>query len=92
MLSPTPQALDHWRLRRRRLRRWFWTYLLVAALGAFLFVRGFHSPDPYYFAILLLIPLLALRQAWKTDREIVACERHIRETEPIIPLKEKPND
>jgi hypothetical protein len=81
---PTQQALDQWQLQRTRLRRWFWIYLLISAIGAFFFVRSFRSPDPYTFALLLLIPLIGLRQAWWTDRQIVACDRHIRENRPII--------
>jgi hypothetical protein len=81
---PTQQGLDQWRLQRQRLRRWFWIYLLISAIGAFSFVQSFRSPDPYAFALLLLIPLMGLRQAWRTDRQIVACDRHIRENQPII--------
>ncbi len=84
VLTPTPQALNQWRLQRQRLRRWFWIYLLISAIGAFFFVRAFRSPDPYMFAVLLLIPLIGLRQAWRTDRQIVECDRHIRENQPII--------
>jgi len=87
--TPTQQGLDQWYLRRRTLRRWFWVYLLISAIGAFLFVRSFRSPNPYEFALFLLIPLIALRQAWRMDRQIVACDRHIRENQPMIASKEK---
>ncbi len=85
---PTQQALDQWLRHRRTLRRWFWIYLLITAISAFFFLRSFRAPDPFGFAILLTIPLICLRQAWKTDRQIVACDRHIRQYEPIIQSKE----
>jgi uncharacterized membrane protein len=68
------------------LRRWWWIYLLISVAGAILFIRNFQARDPYSFAILLLIPLLALRQAWRTDRQISACDHHIRQiTSPVVP-------
>jgi hypothetical protein len=84
MAEITGQGLEYWMQHRKRLRRWFWLYLLISAIGAFFFVRSFRFPDPYTFALLLLIPLIGLRQAWRTDRQIVACDRHIRENQPII--------
>jgi hypothetical protein len=86
MPVPTEQALDPWRRRRSRLRWRWWVYLSIAIVGAVVFVRNFRTPDPINFAIFLLIPLLALRQAWKTDRQIALCDRRLRE--PIIESKE----
>jgi integral membrane sensor domain MASE1 len=86
MPIPTPQALAHWRFRRSRLRLWWWIYLLISVAGAILFIRNFQARDPYTFAILLLIPLLALRQAWKTDRQITLCDQHLKA--PMIESKE----
>jgi hypothetical protein len=84
---PTAQGIDQWLIRRRSLRRWFWIYLATAAIGATLFIRNFQSGDPYLFAVFLLISLLALRQSWRTDRQIVECDKHM----PIITeSKEKP--
>jgi apolipoprotein N-acyltransferase len=86
--TPTQQGIDQWTHRRRRLRGWFWVYLLISIVSAILFVRSFQSRDPYIFAILLAIPLFSLRQAWRMDRQIVDCDKHIRA--PIITeIKEK---
>jgi len=82
MLAPTQQGLDRWRFRRRRLRRWWWGYLVVSMAGLIAFVKSSETHDPYLFAVLLSIPLIGLRQAWRVDRQIVECEKHIRE--PII--------
>jgi hypothetical protein len=83
---PTTQGIDQWLIRRRNLRRWFWIYLAIAAIGALLFIRNFQSGDPYLFAIFLLISLLSLRQAWRMDRQIVECDKHMP---MIIEYKEK---
>jgi len=89
VLIQTEQGLNEWRLRRHQLRRWFWIYLAIAATSAVLFILSFQSRDPYIFAILLAIPLISLRQAWRMDRQIVECDKHIRA--PIITeIKEKP--
>ena len=82
VIAPTPQALEQWQLLRSKLRRWFWVYLIVAIISAIVFIRSFHTRDPYVFAILVTIPLISLRQAWRMDRQIVECEKHIRA--PII--------
>ncbi len=87
-MHPTPQAIQQWHHQRRRLRRWFWVYLSVSAIGAIFFLRDFPPRDPYTFALLFLIPLLGLRQAWRMDRQIVLCDKRLRETEPMIPSKE----
>jgi hypothetical protein len=87
----TAQGLEYWKIRRATLRRWFWVYLCIAAIGAFFFVRSFRAPDPYGFAMLLLIPLVSLRQAWKMDRQIVACDAQIRSALPTIGPEDKPS-
>jgi apolipoprotein N-acyltransferase len=82
--TTTPQGREYWLALRRQNRRWFWVYLLIAVGGTIVFVRSFPPRDPYSFAILLLIPLLALRQAWRSDRQISLCDRQL----PIIGQKE----
>jgi apolipoprotein N-acyltransferase len=85
MSSTTPQGREYWFALRRHHRRWFWVYLLIAILGTIVFVRSFPPRDPYSFAVLLLIPLLALRKAWRSDRNIALCDRQL----PIIDQQEK---
>ncbi len=69
----------------------------MAAISAVFFIRNFRAPDPYLFAVLLLIALISLRQAWKTDRLITICDSHCKAAtpgrgdaipEPIIRSKE----
>jgi peptide-methionine (S)-S-oxide reductase len=88
MPQVTEQGRDHWVSNRRNLRAWWWGYLFFACVGAAVFVSSFQTRDPYLFAILLLIPLLALRQAWRIDRQIVASNQHLRDNAPIITNKE----
>lgn len=82
MPIPTEQGLEQWRFRRRRLRRWWWVYLTISVAGLIAFIKNCESSDPYLFAVLLCIPLIGLRQAWRIDRQIVECDKHIHE--PII--------
>ena len=56
-------------------------------MSAAVFIHNFQTRDPYLFAILAIIPLLSLRQAWRTDRQIVLCDRRAREVEPTIELQ-----
>jgi peptide-methionine (S)-S-oxide reductase len=86
MSALTTQGRDHWQFRRRRLRFWFWVYLLIALFGSLYFIHSFQTRDPYVFAILIAIPLFALRQAWRMDRQIVQCDSHL--FLPIIQTKQ----
>jgi peptide-methionine (S)-S-oxide reductase len=85
MTTPTEQGRHRWRREMDRLRWWWWFYLALALAGTTLFLRSLHTPDPYLFAVLLLISLLSLRQAWRIDREIRRCKAS---TEPRITDKE----
>jgi apolipoprotein N-acyltransferase len=80
MPPTTTQGREYWIALRRKTRWRFWVYLLIAIGGTVVFVRSFPPRDPYSFAVLLLIPLLALRQAWRSDRRIALCDRQL----PII--------
>ncbi len=75
----TDQGIATWHRLRRRLRRQWWGYLVVALVGTFWFVRDMPPREPVGFAVLLLIPIVSLRQAWKVDRQIVACNVRIVE-------------
>jgi hypothetical protein len=79
MPAPTPDGLLKWRSHRRSLRRWWWFYLAIAVTGGVWFIRNLTVGEPDFFAVMLLIPLIALRQAWKTDRQIVECDRRLNE-------------
>ena len=69
-------------------QRWFWAFFLLAAGSAYLFVHQHDTLDTYGFVVLLMIPFLSLRQAWKMDRQIAACDRHLREAAAIMLDKE----
>jgi hypothetical protein len=77
MDQPSADATLKWREYRNALRRRWWMYALIAVAGAAWFVHNLQTGEPNLFAVLLLIPLIALRQAWKTDRQIVACDRRM---------------
>jgi hypothetical protein len=62
-----------------RLNRRWWFYIGVAVFGAILFWHNRRTDEPTIFAMLALIPLLALRGAWKSDRKIVAMKREMME-------------
>ena len=47
--------------------RW-WVWTAIAIVFTVLFCRGLPYRDPVTFALLLLVPLLALRQAWRSAR------------------------
>jgi hypothetical protein len=82
-----------WESHRKTLRRRWWFYAVVAAAGAAYFIRNLETGEPNLFAVLLLIPLLAIRQAWKTDRQIVACDRLPTATanlQPDLPRRSGP--
>jgi peptide-methionine (S)-S-oxide reductase len=91
VLTITPQGYEQWVRRRGRLRRWFWVYLGLGVVGSGVFLHGFGGRDPYIFAILLAIPLISLRQAWRMDRQIVVCDERLRRlvAEPIIDPKQE---
>ncbi len=58
---------------RRRLR-WRWAgWVWGAVLGTALFCRGLPYHDGLSFAVLLLFPVVCLRQAWRADRLLRAC-------------------
>ena len=61
-------GVDPWDRLGRRLRVQFWLWTTVAVLGTALFCRGLPYHDGVTFAVLLLVPLLTLRQAWRADR------------------------
>jgi hypothetical protein len=61
----------------------WWLYLVVGLVGTFWFIRDLPPRDPLVFAVLLLIPLLSLRQAWKIDRQIVACDARLTNLGPV---------
>ena len=64
--------------RRRRLHGWAW--LAAAGVGTVLFCRGLPYHDGLSFAVLLLIPIACLRQAWRADRQLRACEAGLQST------------
>jgi uncharacterized membrane protein len=75
----TEQGADHWRkLRRKLVRAWF-IYLLLSIASGWLFLHNIKTDEPYVFGVLGLIPLLCLRQAWKTDRLIKKIDVEIKQ-------------
>jgi hypothetical protein len=62
-----------------RLNRQWWMYIGLTIFGAILFWHNRRTDEPTIFALLALIPLLALRGAWKSDRKIVAMKRKATE-------------
>jgi hypothetical protein len=46
----------------------------LSIASGLLFVHNLAAPEPNILAILLVIPLLCLRSAWKLDRQIRACD------------------
>ena len=44
--------------------------MAVAVVGTVLFCRSFPYHDGVTFAVLLLVPLVGLRQAWRADRQL----------------------
>jgi hypothetical protein len=85
----TPQGREYWQHRRSQLRWRWWLCLGIAIIGAAFFVRSFPIRDPYAFAVLLLIPLIALRQAYRADRQIALCDKQL--AAPMIDSKENNN-
>jgi hypothetical protein len=73
------EGTRHWRQHRTRLRRLWWIYLIVGLFGTFWFIGDLPPRDPLVFAVLLLIPILSLWQAWKVDRQIVSCDARLAE-------------
>jgi hypothetical protein len=73
----TTEGIAHWQSLRGRLRRQWWIYFVVAVIGTFWFVRDFPPRDALGFAVLLLIPIISLRQAWKVARQIAACDARL---------------
>ena len=59
---------DPWLTFRRRLRWQWWAWTAGTAVGTAAFCHGLPYRDGLSFAVLLLLPLLCLRQAWRTDR------------------------
>jgi hypothetical protein len=49
--------------------------MALAVIGTVWFIRSLPPRDPMMFSVLLPIPLISLRQAWKIDRQIVACKK-----------------
>lgn len=79
MTDPESQSLHEWQACRRRARRSWLLSIAVAALGTLWFLRSYQRAEPTLFALLLLIPLLSLRAAWRHDRVIRACNARISE-------------
>jgi hypothetical protein len=73
MSNITSQGVEHWTHLRRRLRRQWWGYLVIGLIGTIFFIHDLPPHEPVGFAVLLLIPIISLRQAWRVDRQIVAC-------------------
>jgi peptide-methionine (S)-S-oxide reductase len=61
-------AVAPWLSLRRRLRVQWWAWAAAAGVGTIVFCRGLPYHDALPFAVLLLVPLLCLRQAWRADR------------------------
>ncbi len=77
MTEAQAQALVTWqRLRRRTYRSWFLN-ILLAILGSYWFVSSYQRADPTFLVILLIIPVLSLRGAWRDDRIIRNCNAQI---------------
>ncbi len=75
--SPGPG--DHWRRHRRRsIWRW-WLFLLLAVAAGGLFAFNFDRGDTAAEVMLAAISLLAMRAAWRADRQIRACDSALRE-------------
>jgi cadmium resistance protein CadD (predicted permease) len=70
---------SEWQRSRRKLIRQWWIYMALIVLGGLLFLRNRYTNEPTIFALLALIPILGLRGAWKSDRQIVAINRKIAE-------------
>jgi cadmium resistance protein CadD (predicted permease) len=70
---------SEWQCSRRKLIRQWWIYMALIVLGGLLFLRNRYTNEPTIFALLALIPILGLRGAWKSDRQIVAINRKIAE-------------
>jgi hypothetical protein len=73
-MSDTESTIEQAKISRRLQRRW-WIYIGLTILGAILFWHNRRTDEPSIFAMLALIPLLALRGTWITDRKIVALKR-----------------
>ncbi len=57
-----------WNDLRRRTRWHFWAWLALAVVSTSMFCGAWPYRDPLTFAVLLLVPLMSLRQAWRADR------------------------
>ena len=68
----TSDAFEPWVRLRRRNQRQFWIWLGVAAVTTVWFCHGLPYRDSVSFAILLLLPVVSLRQAWRAERAVRA--------------------
>jgi hypothetical protein len=75
----SPDPGNHWRRHRRRsIWRW-WLFLLLAVAAGGLFAFNFDHGDTAAEVMLAAISLLAMRGAWRADRQIRACDSALRE-------------
>ena len=65
----TGSGYNYWREYRRRLYRKWLAWMSVAIATGVVFVVNLTTQEPNVFAVLLIIPLLCLRSAWKLDRQ-----------------------
>jgi hypothetical protein len=75
----TGSGYNYWREYRRRLYRKWLAWMSVAIATGVVFVVNLTTHEPNVFAVLLIIPLLCLRSAWKLDRQIRLCDKQIAE-------------
>jgi peptide-methionine (S)-S-oxide reductase len=78
----TPAAAVPWIALRRRLQWQWWGWLSAGIVAVVLFCRGFPYHDGVPFAVMLLLPVALLRQAWRADRQLRACETGLQSTMP----------
>jgi peptide-methionine (S)-S-oxide reductase len=67
-------SAEPWLALRRSVRRQWWAWMAAATVGTVLFCRGLPYHDGMSFAVLLLLPIVSLRQAWRADRQLRACD------------------
>jgi peptide-methionine (S)-S-oxide reductase len=69
-----PPAAAPWFDLRRRLRLQWTGWLFAGGLTAALFCHGLPYHDAITFAVMGLLPVAFLRQAWRVDRQLRACD------------------
>ena len=67
-----------WDRLHRRARREFWGWLVAALVATAAFCGGWPYHDALPFAVMLLLPLVSLRQAWRADRLLRAADDRLQ--------------